>query len=61
MVDSWKVEVAAGAGLAAGIRPAGCRSPAVRSRPAGSDSRSAAAGNTSSVHIPESVDHQSCN
>lgn len=61
MEDSWKVEVAAGAALAAGIPPAGCRSSAVRSCLAGSDSRSAAAGNTSSVHIPESADRQSCN
>lgn len=61
MGGSWKVEAAAGAELAAGIRPAGCRSSAVRSCPAGSDSHSAAAGNTSSVHTPESADHQSCN
>lgn len=59
--DSWKVEVAAEAGLAAGIRLAGCRSSAARSCPAGPDSRSAAAGNTSSVHILESADRQSCN
>lgn len=59
--DSWKVEVAVGAGLAAGIHPAGCRSFAARSHSAGLDNCSAAAGNTSSVHILESADHRSCN
>lgn len=59
--DSWKVEAAVGVEPAAGIHSAGCRSSAVRSHSAGSDSRSAAAGSTSSAHIPRSADHQSCN